>query len=303
MIKRWPVTGGMAAVLATAAVLYIYFYSPDRKPIPADTGNVTPTSPTVKPAQDDPWRALAEGSHHFEAERFAEAIQVYQSVVTRFPDFKEAYASLGHALVARQKHDEAIDAYTKAIKLDEAYVGAYLGRGWVRWFTGDLAGAANDYRALARLDPDNSIVFGELERVLLELGQPQDVVELWRKQTERRPESVEAQVKLLEAFERVGAWQDLQQQASRLLERDDFKNNAQLHYLVGRASNEMRAYSDAISALKKATTLASNADDSRQRAHFQQYAAELAYSYLWSGDQAKFREWMQRASQGSGGGH
>lgn len=243
------------------------------------------------------WKALAEGHQHFEAGRYADAVATYQSVVDRFGDFKEGYASLGHALVGAVKHREAIDAYSKAIRLDPKYAGAYLGRGWIRWFLGDLEGAAQDYRKTVELDPDNVLFYEELERVLYELKRPKEVVKLWYSAAQRNPEWVDtALFKRVAALERVEAWETLRMEVPTLLAREELGKSAYLHFLLGRALNEARAHSEATQHLQRAVALAENSD----KQNLERYSEELMYTYLWSGNGERAEQWRRELARKQG---
>jgi tetratricopeptide (TPR) repeat protein len=61
----------------------------------------------------------------------------------------------GLMLLADQKYEQAIAAYSDAIRRDPKYSFAYLGRGDVYLAKGDLDRAGLDYNSAVRLDPTN----------------------------------------------------------------------------------------------------------------------------------------------------
>ncbi|MDR2142822.1 MAG: tetratricopeptide repeat protein [Treponema sp.] len=60
------------------------------------------------------------------------------------------------ALFKEKKYDRAIQEYTQAIDLAEAYTPAYIGRGNAWFETGNHDAAAEDYKTAVSLDPGNS---------------------------------------------------------------------------------------------------------------------------------------------------
>jgi tetratricopeptide (TPR) repeat protein len=54
------------------------------------------------------------------------------------------------------RYDEAIHAYSEAIRLKPDYADAYNNRGLARYSRGDLAGALRDYNTAIRLAPDDA---------------------------------------------------------------------------------------------------------------------------------------------------
>ena len=59
----------------------------------------------------------------------------------------------GTLLMSRNKVDEAIDSYTRAIDLSPNYAEAYVNRGIARRSKGDLAGSIEDYEKAASINP------------------------------------------------------------------------------------------------------------------------------------------------------
>ncbi|WP_028231632.1 tetratricopeptide repeat protein [Paraburkholderia mimosarum] len=67
------------------------------------------------------------------------------------------YLVLGKTLTGTGRHQEAIEAFSNAIRLTPALVDAYRGRAAEREAGGDTAGARADYVEFARWAPENSI--------------------------------------------------------------------------------------------------------------------------------------------------
>jgi len=172
-------------------------------------------------------------------------------------------AALGHAYVAEQRFKEAISTYGEAIAIDDKYMGAYLGRGWTNWFTGNPKAALLDYQKAIKLDPTNPTIYLELQRILLELGRPREVVNLWEQAVRLMPEWAGAREWHMYALEKIEDWTALQReippmlgltpkQPGMSLDVDRYKKNPHLSYLLGRALNAAGQHKEAASHIENA---------------------------------------------------
>lgn len=86
--------------------------------------------------------------------RFEDAIEEYTKVLKLRPD-PLAYSN--RARVFREMHDPrgALSDYSAALSLDPKHVPAYISRGSVREELGDFEGAVGDYGKAIDLDPGN----------------------------------------------------------------------------------------------------------------------------------------------------
>ncbi len=90
----------------------------------------------------------------FSAGKVADAIPVWEALVTYNPYDAYFHSALG-ACYQRQKHfDEAITQYTLAIKFDPRAITALANRGETFMLLGRKTEAANDFRAAIDLDPN-----------------------------------------------------------------------------------------------------------------------------------------------------
>lgn len=245
---------------------------------------------------EGPWPPLVEGYRHFDSARYQEATDHFSRITTKYPDFAEGHAALGHALTAREQFEEAISAYSRAIAIDDEYVGGYVGRGWVRWFTQRLEGAAEDYRAAVRLDPGVYAYYQELARILDELDRPGETARFWKDVAKSKPEwAATARVKRVQALEKDENWRDLRKEIPAMLRTDAHKNNPHLHFLMGRALNDVDRYRQAIGYLERAVNMVRGKKAMKHLLRL--YGDELKYTYVWNGDLTRAQSWERELNQ------
>jgi tetratricopeptide (TPR) repeat protein len=94
-------------------------------------------------------RAIAQGANgNLEA-----ALRDYQQAIRINPLLTVAYVGQGAILIQLNRHDEAIEACSRAIALDARNARAYFNRGVAREARHDPVGAAQDFEKAAQLDP------------------------------------------------------------------------------------------------------------------------------------------------------
>jgi tetratricopeptide (TPR) repeat protein len=233
------------------------------------------------------WRALALADSQIQGAKFDDAIRTLKKAKADFGDFRETEAALGHAFVGAQRYPEALAAYTAAIKIDKNYAAAYLGRGWINWFTGSLDSAVSDYKTLIALSPENIAYYLELERCLYELNQPKAVADLWKNTFEKYPKWTNARLWRVNALVRAEEWSTIRRELADIIK--DYPDSPYYLYLLGKATDEAREFGEAIPYLKVAVDLASKSKDA-DSASLQIYGEELVHAYLWAGERDEARQ-------------
>ena len=112
-------------------------------------------------------RALNLDPHHLEASR--RLVLAYESVGRR-DDAVGAWVSLGSALEARHRFDEAVIAFRQAERIKPDCLRALIQRGRVRAIQGDLTAAIDDFTRALAVDPQQPRAHTELGRALSVLG-------------------------------------------------------------------------------------------------------------------------------------
>lgn len=82
------------------------------------------------------------------------ATQEYHEVLALNPFNEEAYLLAARQMIGRQKYPEALALYDEAIEHNEQFAQAYTGRGKLKELMGDAAGAAQDLKIAAELEPE-----------------------------------------------------------------------------------------------------------------------------------------------------
>ena len=86
-------------------------------------GVVTPASSISAPKNAA--KAYAKGAEALRKGNFAEAEKQFQSAVSEYPEYAQAYSDLGEALEKQKKFPEAQAAYDKALALSPKYLKPY----------------------------------------------------------------------------------------------------------------------------------------------------------------------------------
>ena len=87
-----------------------------------------------------------------------DALRAANKAAALSPDLANVQTVLGYAYLSRIKTDEALEAFDRAIKLDNAAPLPRLGSGLAKIRDGDLKAGRADIEIAAGLDPDNSLI-------------------------------------------------------------------------------------------------------------------------------------------------
>lgn len=94
------------------------------------------------------------------------AIQIYNSVLDKEPDFYFAIYNIGYInLVYLKDFNQAIDYFTKAIDLDPEYADAYYNRGFAYELLKDVENSRKDYKKALELIPNYEKAIDGLNRI------------------------------------------------------------------------------------------------------------------------------------------
>jgi tetratricopeptide (TPR) repeat protein len=130
-------------------------------------------------------------SLQFQQEKFTEALESYQSAVTKFPSFRRAHRNIGLIQVHEGKYDEAIKAFTRMIELGggDAYSYGLLGFAYASKL--DFQPAEIAYRNALLLQPDNLEWRLGLTKCVFKEEKFEDAATLLNELIERYPEKAD----------------------------------------------------------------------------------------------------------------
>ncbi|MCL5023503.1 MAG: tetratricopeptide repeat-containing serine protease family protein [Nitrospirae bacterium] len=100
--------------------------------------------------------AFQAGSAYDKARRYREAIEAYSRAVKMKSDYGEAYVNLGVAYYKLERYAEAVEAYKKAITIQAGNHSVYDKLGATYVILGEYAKALDAFRQSIRLDPKNA---------------------------------------------------------------------------------------------------------------------------------------------------
>lgn len=197
------------------------------EPDPAGAERLREVVERIKPEAMEPYAHLGEAMMRHQ--RFAEAAEIYESMLERYPgvpmihteygraleklgrpgeakhqfeqsialgsNMPENYLGLGTAWYALGDEQRAITFLKEAIRLRHNYADAHLNMGVVLHRRNDLEGAMRSYQQTLALDPLRIEAYAYLGMTLRLAGQPAEAMRTWRRgyrADERNPALAEA---------------------------------------------------------------------------------------------------------------
>lgn len=100
---------------------------------------------------DDPF---IRGNNYILDSDLGNARNEFESSIKKDPNNAKAFYGLGVVSIMENNTDEAIKHLTKSIMLDNKFVLAYLQRGQLYYYQGDLVNSYNDLKKVVDLKPD-----------------------------------------------------------------------------------------------------------------------------------------------------
>ncbi|HCR72311.1 MAG TPA: hypothetical protein DIW23_12760 [Anaerolineae bacterium] len=97
-----------------------------------------------------------QGFVFYESKKYNEAINSYTKAIKLIPGYAGAYNNRGNIFSLINKADNAMADYTKAVEIDSNYAAAYSNRALIWIDRGDLGNAISDLHKAIKLDPNYS---------------------------------------------------------------------------------------------------------------------------------------------------
>ena len=112
------------------------------------------------------------GVSYKKLEKYYEAINEYTKAIRINPEFEDAYHNRGRAYRKLEKYYDAIDDYTMAIRINPDYAGAYINRGVAYYYLERYYDAIDDYTMAIRINPKGSLAYNNRGIAKKNLGLP-----------------------------------------------------------------------------------------------------------------------------------
>ena len=96
----------------------------------------------------------------FDTETFKKAVRYYKNLLQLYPDAAVIYSAAGFCYHALGSPAKAIAYYEKAVNLDEKLFGLYYNLGVLHFENGSYSAAANYFKKVLSLPPDDAVLHG-----------------------------------------------------------------------------------------------------------------------------------------------
>ena len=170
-------------------LLASYYYEDDRPGVSGLLSHIR----VNYPGSDDALKAVhLEGIMLYLDDRFDEAVEKYQEVVERDPQFARAYHNWGLALAGKGDFEAAIGKYRAAVRRGLRHAFTYRFWGNALRATGDYDAAIEKYAAAVKLDPEYAAAYTSWGIALLRKGEHEGAIEKCKRAAELDPESAGA---------------------------------------------------------------------------------------------------------------
>jgi tetratricopeptide (TPR) repeat protein len=97
--------------------------------------------------------------------RLTEAIDLYEQIIDRFPDYALAYHELALAFRLSSQSVDAVNVMEQALQLTSPRVDFYLRAGAIYEYVQDDSMALEMFRCALQLDPDNDLAQEAIKRI------------------------------------------------------------------------------------------------------------------------------------------
>lgn len=166
-----------------------------------------------------------------EANRMGEAGENFLKALELLPDFPEAYSNLGLVQYRQNRLVEAEKNFKQALDLRSHYIEGRLNLASLYKDQGKYDEALEQYRALYRQIPDNSIINKEMGQTLLRMGRPEESLSYLEKALGKLPQDKNVLLARGEVFMRSGKLEEAIQSYQAVLNVD--KENSAANYNLG----------------------------------------------------------------------
>lgn len=173
-----------------------------------------------------------------------QALKCFKRATQLDPKFAYAFTLQGHEHVANEEYDKALSAYRSSIAAETRHYNAWYGLGTVFEKQGKYAFAEQHYRTAASINPTNAVLVCCIGMVLEKLKNPKAALIQYSRACELSEKSA------LWRFKKARVLMTLQEPERALVElrvlKDIAPDEANVHFLLGRAYKQLRQKGSAI---------------------------------------------------------
>ena len=173
-----------------------------------------------------------------------QALKCFKRATQLDPKFAYAFTLQGHEHVANEEYDKALSAYRSSIAAENRHYNAWYGLGKVFEKQGKYAFAEQHYRTAASINPNNAVLIGCIGNILEKLKNPKAALIQYSRALELSEKST------LCRFKKARVLMTLQEPERALMEllvlKDVAPDEANVHFLLGRAYKALRQKANAI---------------------------------------------------------
>ncbi len=183
-----------------------------------------------------------------------QALKCFRRATQLDPKFAYAFTLQGHEHVANEEYDKALSAYRSSIAAENRHYNAWYGLGTVFEKQGKYAFAEQHYRTAASINPTNAVLICCIGNLLEKMKNPKAALIQYNRACQLAEKSA------LCRFKKARVLMTLQEPERALMElrvlKDIVPEEANVHFLLGRAYKQLRQKGSAI----KHFTMALNLD-------------------------------------------
>jgi len=125
----------------------------------------------VKNNPNDVWEYYSRGNTYLHLKNYSQAIEDYTKIIKLNPNYVLAYNNCGDAYYNLKNYSQSIEDDTQVIKLDPNFAGAYYNRGEAHYYSENYLQAIEDYTQAIKLDPNDAASYYSRGLAYKEIGE------------------------------------------------------------------------------------------------------------------------------------
>ncbi len=202
---------------------------------------------TLKPNYDLAWALKARISermgHH------EEALDAYKKALLCNVSDVDLWLGLGLVLFNLERHEEELQAYDQAIKLDENYTEAWLNKGATLHKLERYEEAIECYDQVLKKDPKNAQILNNKALALKSIGDPKKALTFYQRAIEADPDFVDARKNKLVLLQEMEEFRDAVKELEGIVQVRP--GNVDMWFLKGSLHFDLKQKKQAVAAFER----------------------------------------------------